>query len=174
MGARSRGALPSVSSGHAERCCRIGGAGAWPRPIVEDTPPHRRAAGALTGCLGRGGTAPEQMPLSIPRRGVCCRHTSLAGVLVTVLPLHCPDSFRDTLTASESCLDAGPWAGVPWRSRQGLPLAELPVCLGSGSGPRAGGWMRAEGWRGVEGEKRGSRRQEGFGRRGKSASISVA
>ena len=60
MGARSRGALPSVSSGHAERCCRIGGAGAWPRPIVEDTPPHRRAAGALTGRLGRGGTAPEQ------------------------------------------------------------------------------------------------------------------
>lgn len=121
---------------------------------------------------GKGRDSPRVDASEHPTQ--CCRHTSLAGVLATVLPLHCPDSFGDTLTASESCLDAGPWAGAPWRSRQSLPLAALPVCLGSGSGPCAGGWVRAQGWRGGEGEKRRRRWQEGFGRRGKFASILVA
>ena len=108
---------------------------------------------------GKGRDSPRVDVSERPTQ--CCRHTSLAGVLATVLPLHCPDSFGDTLTASESCLDAGPWAGVPWRSRQSLPLAALPVYLGSRPGPHAGGWVRArdggvvkerrreDGWRGL-------------------------
>lgn len=51
---------------------------------------------------GKGRDSPRVDALSRPHAevGVVQDTPHLLGVLVTLLPLHCPDSFRDTLTAS--------------------------------------------------------------------------